>query len=144
MFVGLVVGMWWILVFVVVFLVYFVLIFVLFLVIDFFCLDDDVFSKYKYFVLMWRMFDLMLFLYVCVIVLVIIYLWWRRIILFVVKMIKFIIFIDYCMFFIIVVLIVIIMNIVLRIYIFIVCELFLVVDIKGLFVIKINFFLFWV
>ena len=68
-FAGSAVGMWWISAFAVVPPAHFVLTFVSFLAIDFFRPDDDVFSKYKYSVLMWRMFDLRTsFLHACVII----------------------------------------------------------------------------
>ena len=61
-FAGSAVGMWWISAFAVVPPAHFVLTFISFLAIDFFRPDDDVFSKYKYSVLMWSMFELTSFL----------------------------------------------------------------------------------
>lgn len=67
-FAGSAVGMWWISAFAVVPPAHFVLTFFSFLAIDFFRPDDDVFSKYKYSVLMWKIFVLTSFLHVCIIV----------------------------------------------------------------------------
>lgn len=67
-FAGSAVGMWWIWAFAVVPPAHFVLTFFSFLAIDFFRPDDDVFSKYKYSVLMWKIFVLTSFLHVCIIV----------------------------------------------------------------------------
>lgn len=118
-FAGSAVGMWWISAFAVVPPAHFVLTIFSFLAIDFFRPDDDVFSKYKYSVLMWRMFDLTSFLHACVIDSAIINLWRRGIPSFIAKTTKFQCYVRHCMSFIIVVSTVIFRNTVPKIHTFV-------------------------